>query len=568
MKKFATILICVALVFVCCLPAFAEGETTYSISINNARAKETYTAYKIFDATYSGSNYSYTITQDDEWWSVVTTPAAGNSVFGSDGTTPVTINQPSDLFNLGKFTVDGLTFTKSAHNNALGHPIYNVTEAGGTGTMTTAQAKALADKLYANVTGKTPTNAATATNASPAVATINVTNGATSLITDSAITNGDAGYYFVTTSLGALCGLNTTHPTTSIDEKNSVPSIAKTVTDAPNGTYGEVADAAFGDTVYFKIEITDGDNTDKAMVVTDTMQHGLKLNTTSEEIAGETVLTHDITVTVGGSTVSASSSTFSEPELVTDQATGNITGWSITFAPAYIASLPANTVITITYSAKVTEDAYVRGNTDDVTDPSNPTEAFNYNVVQLDYSEQSLTDNARVDTFKFQIVKTDSDDQLLQGARFLLYKPNGNTTVAQPVVLIPNADPNDPIKRYRFAKEGETGVEIEAGIAEIVGVDDVTYSLEETAAPSGYNGLTARETVAVTDTNYAGLIVQMNQDGVTYQTGGKQIINRAGSVLPSTGGIGTYLFYGIGAVLVIGAVIVLVSKKRMRAIED
>ena len=568
MKKFAAILICVALVFVCCLPAFAEGETTYSISINNARAKETYTAYKIFDATYSGSNYSYTISQDDEWWTAVTTPASGTSVIGPDGTTSVTITQPSDLYALSAFTVDGLTFTKSAQTNALGHPIYNVTEAGGTGTMTDAQVKALADKLYGQVSGKTPTNEATATNASPAVATINVTNGATSLITDSAITNGGPGYYFVTTSLGALCGLNTTHPTTSIDEKNDVPSIAKTVCDTPNGTYGEVANAAYGDTVYFKIEITDEADTDQAMVVTDTMQHGLKLNTTSEEIAGETVLTHDITVTVGGSTVSASSSTFSEPELVTDQTTGNITGWSITFAPAYVASLPADTVITITYSAKVTEDAYIRGNEDDTTDPQNPVEAFNYNVVQLDYSEQSFTDNARVDSFKFQIVKTDSDNQLLDGAKFLLYKPDGNSTVLQPVVLIPNSDPNDTVKRYRFAHDGETGVEIEAGIAEIVGVDTLTYSLEETEAPAGYNQLTSMETVTVSDSNYSGLLVQMNQDGVTYQTGGKQIINRAGSILPSTGGIGTYLFYGIGAVLVIGAVIVLVSKKRMRAIED
>ncbi len=559
MKKFAMILMCVALVFACCVPAFAVD--SYTITIDNAILKETYKAYKIFDVSYSGDSYSYSITPASEWWTAVTTPASGNTVIGPDGTTGVTITQPSDLLALSKFTVDGLTFTKSANTDGSGNVIYNVAPQG---TLSAAQTKALADKLYPNTTGKTVAGQVTPTTSNP-TASIDVT------------TSGP-GYYFVTTSVGAFCALDTTDTTARVEEKNSVPSIEKKVSDTGSaGTWADTADAAFGDTVYFQITVTDGKGTDKALVVSDTMPHGLVINTNTMTVGENTVTTPNITIqkktTVSGSTttttVDASASTY------TMTVDNDLTGFEITFAPAFINSLAENDEIIILYNATVQNDAYVRGNELDVTDPQNPTEAFNKNYVTLVYSEQESTDDVTVYTYKFQVVKTDSSDEYLEGAKFKLYAPGANnTTVEVPVVKLPAEVQGERINRYRFATAAEIAndqaVLIDAGLFEIVGVDaGVAYSLEEVEAPTGYNLLTDRETVTVAANNYAAQIVQFDTTNTDlYSRGGTQIVNYTGAELPSTGGIGTYLFYGIGAVLVIGAVVVLVSKKRMRAVED
>ena len=82
--------------------------------------------------------------------------------------------------------------------------------------------------------------------------------------------------------------------------------------------------------------------------------------------------------------------------------------------------------------------------------------------------------------------------------------------------------------------------------AVIYGLDgDSTYYIEETKAPDGYNKLEGKIAVTMSDANQV-----------------QPVVNNAGSVLPSTGGIGTTIFYAIGAILVIGAGVVLVSRRR------
>ena len=111
---------------------------------------------------------------------------------------------------------------------------------------------------------------------------------------------------------------------------------------------------------------------------------------------------------------------------------------------------------------------------------------------------------------------------------------------------------------YRVAVEGEIGVEIEAGTAQIFGLDAKTYYLEETEAPAGYNILTARVQVAISADN-------VNGKGILNST--INVINNSGSLLPSTGGMGTTLFYIVGAVLLLGAAILLVVRRRMRTVK-
>ena len=143
-----------------------------------------------------------------------------------------------------------------------------------------------------------------------------------------------------------------------------------------------------------------------------------------------------------------------------------------------------------------------------------------------------------------------ADANKLTGAKFKLYDAatDGNEI---PVVKV-----SDGV--YRVAVAGETGVEIEAGAAQIFGLDEKTYYLEETVAPAGYNILTERVAVAiVADT--------VNADGILNSK--INVINNAGALLPSTGGMGTTLFYVIGGLLVVCAAVLLVTRKRMRRAE-
>ena len=82
----------------------------------------------------------------------------------------------------------------------------------------------------------------------------------------------------------------------------------------------------------------------------------------------------------------------------------------------------------------------------------------------------------------------------------------------------------------------------------INGLDtDVTYELHENKAPTGYNVLPSSVEVKAKNNEFA------HQD----------IENNKGSVLPSTGGMGTTLFYVVGGILVVGSAVLLISKRRM-----
>ena len=97
---------------------------------------------------------------------------------------------------------------------------------------------------------------------------------------------------------------------------------------------------------------------------------------------------------------------------------------------------------------------------------------------------------------------------------------------------------------------------------EIKGLDaNTTYWLEETKAPDGYNELAERVEIAIGDQN-----IETSLTGDTWQDGdgGVHIVNKAGDLLPSTGGMGTTILYVIGGVLVIAAGAALIIRKRTR----
>lgn len=540
MKKLAMLLLCVALVFSCTVIAFADPTPSqYIITVDPAQEDETYNAYKIFDVTYAApvapatepSAYSYTVSSNSEWWSTLITP-----------TTP----DPNLDTTADEFVVDGLKFTKTNLTAADNGTVYIVTyedDASLTSQQqTTARsevAKTVADKLYANKANKTI--AATDTGAT--------SGGSTTATLDV----GAPGYYFVTTSLGALCALNTAAPAVTVGDKNSVPTIDKKVS-KDNSTWVDATNSTIGDDVYFKITVTDGDNTNNTLVVDDNMSAGLELKFDNGQ--------HDITVHVGNTVVPAT-------ETVNGNTVTNYTltvrdtspyGFTITFSAAYMASIAADTEIVITYTAILNTDAEIVGNAGDTS--TNPaSDLRNYNTVDMEYSEQTATDTVYVDTYMFDIIKTDdSETTIIDGAEFDLYRSETGGT-AIPLTLV-STDQTTGIKTYRVDPDASPSASIQAGKARIVGVGSDTFWLEETAAPAGYNQLDARQRYAQGTANNLAVLAD---NYTTYDSGGVMVKNVSGGSLPSTGGIGTYLFYGIGAILVVGAVVVLVSKKRMHA---
>jgi len=190
-----------------------------------------------------------------------------------------------------------------------------------------------------------------------------------------------------------------------------------------------------------------------------------------------------------------------------------------------------------------------------VAGEGNPNEAW------LEYGEEHNTthDKTHTYTFGFDIVKTDSSNKLIDGAEFKIYDAaTGGNEV--PVVLM------DDGVTYRRAREDETGVAIvvKDGKVRVVGFDNGTYYLEETVAPDGYNKLTARQRFIISDSNLDAVF-----NDTVFSTGsGVHVVNKTGSMLPETGGMGTMIFITIGAIVMLGAGVLLFAKKRMSQIAE
>ena len=129
---------------------------------------------------------------------------------------------------------------------------------------------------------------------------------------------------------------------------------------------------------------------------------------------------------------------------------------------------------------------------------------------------------------------------------------------AQVYLYVWDADGNP---MYRRARADETGgpIVVKDGKVTVVGFDNGIYYLEETVAPDGYNKLTARQEFTIADGNLDSIF-----NGNIYSTGsGVHVVNKTGSMLPETGGMGTTMIYILGAVMVLGAGVLLVTKRRM-----
>ena len=333
-------------------------------------------------------------------------------------------------------------------------------------------------------------------------------------------TDLDLGYYLVDSTLGTICSLDTTNPSVTIKEKNAAPTVDKQVQENSDGTWGDTNDANIGDTVNFKTTINVVDGQPKNYVLHDKMSNGLTFDAGSVEVK-----IGDRTLTPG-----------SDYTLIANPKDG------CTFEIEFKENvLKPNDVVIVTYSATLNEKAVI------YPEP-------NTNETKLVYGEGTFT-------YQFDLVKTKTDNTVLNGAEFKLYdaKTEGNE-----IALI---DEGNGVYRVATAAEkaaeGFVSATIKAGKVTIKGLDSGTYYLEETKAPAGYNVLAERVEVKIDHANLTATV-----EGDTYVSGGVQVINQTGAELPSTGGIGTTIFYVVGGLLVVAAGVLLVTRKRMSKSED
>jgi len=331
------------------------------------------------------------------------------------------------------------------------------------------------------------------------------------------VDNLPLGYYFVASTSGALCNLTTTNPDVTIHDKNDMP-FEKTA-DQTNVDVGQTVNY----TVTGKVPDFTG-FTSYTYTVTDTMSEGLTFK-------------KDVKVTVGGADVSTACT-------VAYDANGNANSFTVTIP---VMNYQIGAEIKVTYSAVVNENAIA---------------VVSKNNAKLIYSNDPTTGSTNesepviVNVYTSKIVidkyETGKKTTKLPNAKFVLYKEETPGTPASAVYY----KWNDTDKKVEWVTEMTAATVMttnDQGEATFGGLADGTYHLVETEAPAGYNPLTAPVPVTV-----AGSSTDTTKLSVT-----AEVENKTGTTLPTTGGMGTTIFYVLGAVLVVGAGVLLVTKKRM-----
>lgn len=424
---------------------------------------------------------------------------------------------------------------------------------------------ALGDAAAKAETLKTEADAKTfAKEVAPYLATV---AGSANTVTNGkyVISNLDAGYYLVKDQDGSLTGDNDSYTeyivkvvsNTTATPKSDVPTVEKKVKDINNSTETEMtdwqdsADHDIGDSVPFQLKATLADNvssyTTYKVVFHDTLSKGLTYNDDAKVyIDGKE--TNGFTVT---DTVNADGTT------------------TLTVSCDDVKALDAgnSSVITVEYTATLNENAVLGS-------------AGNPNKVYLEYSNNpnksevgnNETGNTPEDvvivfTYKVTANKVTSDKQALKGAAFELFKKNASGEYKSLGVV--GATKNE---------DGSYTVNDNTTSFSWTGIDDGEYKLVEVVTPSGYNTIADIEFTVKAEhdilsdnpalTSLSGNATTGELTFTSNTTEGSlsaDVVNRAGNTLPETGGMGTTIFYVLGSILVLGAAVLLITRKRMGA---
>lgn len=343
------------------------------------------------------------------------------------------------------------------------------------------------------------------------------------------------GYYYISTTTGTLVTVDSTNPNVTVQDKNEVPTLDKSITGVISGigdvdNDGKKALAQVGTTLSYSATIKVGTGAEN-YVFHDNMSGGLKL-VEGSVVINDNDATFDITTT--------DYTLVTAPNATTDTI-------KITFTDEYISKLAKDSVITITYNATVTSDALTF-------------ESVNgKNTASLDYGHSTETNstpikstevhNAKLTVTKNQPDPNDKENTIpLAGAGFVIkneagkyYKYTVDKTTNKASVTWA-----DDIGAATEHVSGDDG-----SVPAFTGLANGTYTLVEKTTPAGYN-TAPDQPFTITDGDYTADNLEQTAT----------VTNVKGLELPSTGGMGTVAFAVVGLIVMAGAAVTLIIKKR------
>lgn len=520
--------------------AFAAGENSITITADSSGLSHTdFEAYQIFTGTYNDADNNITITG----WGTGINAAAFITAIKADATIGTDMNEVST-------TADATSASKVADIIATWTGEENKTKreafaklavknkATDSGTYSGGTISGLDDGYYVVIDA--------------VAATKNPTN-------ESAWTLG---------LLHVAGGTNT-----EISPKTAYPTVIKKVKEDDNTTdggygagYNDVADWDINTPVPFYIEAKVPSNIDSYNT------YYMKF---TDELDDTFNAPENVTVKVNGETISAYESNTS----------GNDMTVVIKDLKTAKNGIKAGDKVTIEYTAKLNPNANI-GNTGQenkvaLTYSNNPNVdvAFDTDGTTItnpgDSTGQTPWDEVVVFTYEIDIKKVDgATDKALAGAKFTLQNENDKyASVGADGKFLGWLDSTDNTTTLESAADGTF---------KIIGLDDGTYTLKETAAPDGYN-ISSKDFVVKIEadaaftqdyngepssalTSFTGSVDSVNDANASASTGivSGTIENNKGSTLPSTGGIGTTIFYAAGGTVAAAAGVLLITKKRMK----
>ena len=346
------------------------------------------------------------------------------------------------------------------------------------------------------------------------------------------VTGLDLGYYFVTSSTDALCNLTTTNPAVIIHDKNEMPFEKK----------DDKVSAEVGETVNYTIKGKVPDHTGftkYTYLITDTMSEGLTFK-------------QDVTVTVGGTDVTSACT-------ITYNVDNNANKFTVSIP---VRDYTIGAEILVTYTALVNENAVAKisKNSATLTYSNNPSDSTKTDTTTT-VEETVYSSKIAIEKVEKLAADATATPKKLKDAEFVLYKKAPTDADPNAIQYYKKWDDTDTTKAVSWVNtiaEATTVKTDENGEASFEGLANGTYYLVETKAPAGYNQLTEAQKVEVHDGEHNAPVTSETQLTVT-----AKVENQAGTLLPSTGGMGTTIFYVLGAALVVGAGVLLVTKKRM-----
>lgn len=508
--------------------SFTASASDYKITVNlDDGATATYNAYRIFDLSYNEGKTAYKYTVAESGGFTEEQILAPNY----NGTAPFT--KIDDL----------MTWLNDADNQDT-------------------NARTFADLLYTTYKDNLPT-------AIP--------------MQDGVIDTGTPGYFLIagTTNnsdnqaITSAVMLTNADPTATVNPKLDSPTLTKQIQHNDDNSWGVVGDNQIGDTVNYKIETTMPDP--KYVAYFDTETGNNYVYTIHDEMSkGLTFNSNSVVIKIGDTTITNDEKTYytvSNSCTHTTETDTEKTGFEIAFNLAQIiADYPAVAVdgatITTEYNCTLNADALVATAKDDSTNHNDNTSYLEYSNNPYVTTEKGKSPEVEVYdwTFAETVTKVDGNGEKLAGATFYVYDVNPTTEGATPL-------------KFAKALDSETYTINAAGVIETItssdesgfvlrGLDDnKTYYVVEQAAPSGYTKADAKTFVLTTNYNDTGAtLTELKDDGKDddkAEDNNLNIINTSGTKLPSTGGIGTTLFYIGGGCMVAVAGIFLITKKRM-----